>query len=247
MKKLFFEFEYIGTDFCGYQKQPNKRTVQQEVEKAIEEVCGKKHTIYASGRTDAGVHSLGQCAHFDVEDNETIDVKYFVHAMNNILPKDISMHYAKIMPEEFDSRFSVKKKSYVYKFYLSRYERASKKDRSLRVNDNVDVTKMQEAVKYFVGTHDFTSFVARKSGKTDFVRTIYEAKIEDLGDKEYQLVICGNGFLYNMVRIIMGILIDVGAGRRKPEDIPAIIEAKNRSMAGKTVLPHGLYMQKVEY
>ena len=106
---------------------------------------------------------------------------------------------------------------------------------------------MQEAVKYFVGTHDFTSFVARKSGKTDFVRTIYEAKIEDLGDNEYQLVICGNGFLYNMVRIIMGTLIDVGAGRRKPEDIPAIIEAKNRSMAGKTVLPHGLYMQKVEY
>lgn len=247
MKRIFFEFEYIGTDFCGFQVQPGKRTVQEEVEKALSLLIGENVKIYASGRTDSGVHSLCQCAHFDIEKEKSIDTRFLAHKLNESLPSDISIHFVKEVPLEFDSRFSVKKKTYEYKFYLSRFERASKKDRALRVNDNVSVEKMMEALPYFIGEHDFTSFVARKSGKTDFTRTIYDIKIVQTAESEYSLLITGNGFLYNMVRIIMGTLIDVGAGRKKPEDIKKIIEGKNRALAGKTVAPFGLYMLKVEY
>lgn len=245
-KRILIKFEYIGTNFSGYQKQPGKRTVQGEMENALFQILGKKITIYASGRTDAGVHSLGTYAHFDIDELEKVEVQYLAHKLNELLPEDISVHFVKEVPLEFDSRFSVKKKSYVYKFYLSRYERAMYKERALRVNDNVNVKLMQEACKYLIGTYDFTSFVARKSGKTDFVRTIYSADIKEVRDL-YEFHISGNGFLYNMVRIIMGTLIDVGAGRKKPQEIKDIILSKNRAKAGKTVLAHGLYMANVEY
>lgn len=246
-KRILLKFEYLGTYFCGYQKQPNKRTVQGEIELALEKILGKKVTIYASGRTDAGVHSKGTYAHFDIDENEKMDVRFLAHKLNELMPEDISVHFAKEVPLEFDSRFSVKKKSYSYNFYLSRFERAIYKARALRVNDNVDITKMQKACEFLLGTHDFTSFVARKSGKTDFVRTIFSAEIISLGDGLYSLEISGNGFLYNMVRIIMGTLIDIGSGRKTPVDMKKIIDGKNRALAGKTVLPTGLYMAKVEY
>lgn len=246
-KRILIKFEYLGTNFCGYQKQPNKRTVQGEIEQALFKILGIKLTIYASGRTDAGVHSRGSFAHFDLDEKYSVDVRFLAHKLNEHLPEDISVHFAKEVPLEFDSRFSVKKKSYSYNFYLSRHERAIYKSRALRVNDNVKIEPMQSACKYLLGTHDFTSFVARKSGKTDFVRTIYSAEIVSLGDNLYSLEISGNGFLYNMVRIIMGTLIDIGCGRKHPEDMKAIIEGKNRALAGKTVTPEGLYMARVEY
>ena len=121
------------------------------------------------------------------------------------------------------------------------------KNRALRVNEEIDVDKMQEACKYLIGEHDFTSFVARKSGKTNFVRTIYSAKIVKTGEKEYEFIVSGNGFLYNMVRIIMGTLIFVGLNKLKPWDMKNIIEAKSRARAGKTVQAYGLYLLNVEY
>ena len=245
MQRIKLVMEYVGTDFSGFQVQPGKRTVQGEVEKILSTLVGEKVKIYASGRTDAGVHSLGQVAHFDTE--REIDEKFLQHKLNEELPSDISISSVEKVGDEFDSRFSVKKKTYVYKFYLSRYERANFIGRALRVNDNISVQKMQEACQYLIGTHDFSSFVARKSGKTDFVRTIYDAKITDVGSGLYEFEISGNGFLYNMVRIIMGTLIDIGSGRKEPEDIKFIINGKNRSLAGKTVLAHGLYMKSVDY
>ena len=130
---------------------------------------------------------------------------------------------------------------------MSRYEKAVYAGRALRVNDNVDILKMKQACKYIIGTHDFRSFVTKKSGKTDFVRTVYSADIKETEEGLYEFTISGNGFLYNMVRIIMGTLIEVGSGRKKPQDMKKIIDGQSRSLAGKTVLPHGLYMKKVEY
>ena len=245
MRRIVLIFEYIGTDFSGYQVQPEKRTVQGVMEKLLSSILDEDVKIYASGRTDAGVHSLGQVAHFDTE--KQFKLGWLLDKLNSNLPDDISIREIKETDEDFDSRFSVKIKTYSYRFYLSRYERATMRNRALRVNDNVDVSKMQEACKYLVGKHDFTSFVARKSGKDDFVRTIYSAKINDLSDGLYELEISGNGFLYNMVRIIMGTLIDIGSGRKAPEDMKNIIAGKKRALAGKTVEPHGLYMKSVQY
>lgn len=245
MVRIMMVIEYMGTDFCGFQTQPNKRTVQGEIEKVLTDVIGLPIKIYASGRTDAGVHSLGQVAHFDVE--SAVDVKYLHHELIERLPKDISVSKVEEVSLDFDSRFSVKRKTYVYKFYLSRYEKAVYAGRALRVNDNIDVEKMKLACKYLVGTYDFRSFVTKKSGKTDFVRTVYSASIKETEEGLFEFEICGNGFLYNMVRIIMGTLIEVGRGRKEPEDMPKIIAGQSRNLAGKTVLPHGLYMKKVEY
>lgn len=245
MQRIKIVMEYIGTNFSGFQTQPNKRTVQGEVERVLSAGVGEIVKIYASGRTDAGVHSLGQVAHFDTE--KEVDEKFLHHYLNNNLPSDITVSSVQKVGMDFDSRFSVKKKTYVYKFYLSRYERAIYAGRALRVNDNVKIERMQAACEYLLGTHDFTSFVARKSGKTDFVRTIFDAKITEQESGLYEFEITGNGFLYNMVRIIMGTLIEVGSGRREPEDMKKIIEGRERSLAGKTVVAHGLYMKAVEY
>ncbi len=245
MGRYMLVFEYLGTNFAGYQIQPNKRTVQQEMENALKLVLNEDIKIFASGRTDAGVHSLGQVVHFDT--NVDVNCGLLLHNLNEILPEDISVFKAKRVDDDFDARFSSKVKTYVYKFYLCRYERAIYQNRALRVNDNVDVNLMKIACKYLVGEHDFTSFVAKKSGKTNFVRTIYSAEITETESGLFEFKISGNGFLYNMVRIIMGTLIDVGSKRKTPEDIAEVINAKNRAKAGKTVPPHGLYMYSVKY
>lgn len=245
MNRIKLVMEYLGTNFSGFQVQPNKRTVQGEVESALQTILGTPVKIYASGRTDAGVHSLGQVAHFDTE--KEVDCGFLLHKLNELTASDITILSVEPVSLDFDSRFSVKRKTYEYRFYLSRFDRAIMIGRALRVNDNINVARMKEATKYLVGTYDFSSFVARKSGKTDFVRTIYSADIVEGDDGLYKFVITGNGFLYNMVRIIMGTLLDVGAGRKEPGDILNIINGKSRALAGKTVPPVGLYMKRVEY
>ena len=163
------------------------------------------------------------------------------------MPADLKVVRVESVSDNCDARFSSKKKTYGYKFYLCRYERPLFANKALRVNDNIDIEKMKQACKYLIGKHDFTSFVARKSGKTDFVREIYAAQITDTHDGCLMFKISGNGFLYNMVRIIMGTLLFVGSGKFKPEDVKNIIDAKDRKKAGKTVPPYGLYLLSVDY
>ena len=244
MKRFKLTLEYDGTNFAGYQVQPAKRTVQGELEGALEKIYKQKVLTYASGRTDAGVHALGAVVHFDAP--KTIK-NNILDAMNSYLPEDLKVVKVEEVDQNFDARFMAKKKTYGYKFYLSRYERPLFQNRALRVNDNIDIEKMREACKYLIGKHDFTSFVARKSGKTDFVREIYDANIEKLGDGCFMFKISGNGFLYNMVRIIMGTLLFVGSGKFQPVDVQKIIDNKDRRLAGKTVPPYGLYLLSVEY
>lgn len=245
MERIKLTLEYDGTNFCGYQVQPNKRTVQAELEKALYSIYNMEVITYASGRTDAGVHALGAVVHYD--EPKEIKNKRVADSINAFLPDDVKVVKAERVGSDFDARFSAKRKTYAYKFYLSRTERPLYNNKALRVNEEVDVCKMKEACKYLIGEFDFTSFVARKSGKTNFVREIYSADIIQTGEKEFEFRICGNGFLYNMVRIIMGTLIDIGKGFKLPSDMKCVIDGKNRALSGKTMPPYALYLLNVEY
>lgn len=245
MERIKLTIEYDGTNFSGYQVQPEKRTIQGEIEKALEKLYQQKVETFASGRTDAGVHAYGAVLHFD-QPKELKNPK-LQESINAYLPEDVKVVRLEKVSSDFDARFSSKRKTYVYKFYLSPFERPLLRNYALMVDDRVDVQKMSNACKYLIGEHNFRSFVARKSGKTNFVRTVYDAKIEKTAENEYQFKICGNGFLYNMVRIIMGTLINVGLSRIEEEDMKKIIEAKDRTKAGKTVKSCGLYLLSVDY
>lgn len=245
MERIKLVVQYDGTDFCGWQIQPEKRTVQGELEKVLSFLLKENVKTYASGRTDAGVSAMGQVCHFDTEIE--IQESKFLSSVNALLPKDVAVLSVQKVGMNFDSRFSVKRKTYWYKFYVSKFSLPLYEKIALRINDFADVQAMNDACKFLIGEHDFTSFVARKSGKTDFVRTIYDAKIINLGDGLYAFEITGNGFLYNMVRILMGTLIQVAYKKIKPEDILTIIENKSRSTAGKTMPSYALLMKKVEY
>lgn len=245
MERFKLILEYDGTNFSGYQVQPNKRTIQGELEQALEKIYGQKVETFASGRTDAGVHAYGAVAHFDPP--KTLKNPKIQETINAYLPDDMKVVGVQVVDENFDARFSAKKKTYIYKFYLSKYEKPLKRNYALQVDDRVDIEKMNQACKYLVGEYDFKSFVARKSGKTNFVRTIYNAKIEKITEDEYQFQITGNGFLYNMVRIIMGTLINVGIGRIPVSEMENIIKSKDRTKAGKTVKSCGLYLKEVAY
>ena len=237
--------EYSGENFSGWQSQPGKRTVQGEIEKVLFSLLGEEIILSASGRTDKGVNAFGQVASFAT--SKEISASKLRGAINAFLPEDIAIREVEIVDDDFDARFNAKIKTYEYYFYKSRIELPLSRNRELRINDYADVDRMREAAKYLVGTHDFTSFVARKSGKTNMVRTIYDIQIIDLGENHYKLVITGNGFLYNMVRIIMGTLIMIGQGQREVAYMQQVIEGKNRKLAGNTVAPYALYLKEVKY
>ena len=245
MERIKLIVQYDGTNFCGWQLQPEKRTVQGEIEKVLAFLLKEDVRLYASGRTDAGVSAYAQVCHFDTE--KIVNTNKICDSLNALLPEDVAVLSCEKVGEEFDSRFSVKRKTYEYKFYVSKYELPLFEKVALRVNHYADISLMNEACKYFVGTHDFGSFVSAKSGKTDFVRTIYDAKIVSKDDGTFALEITGNGFLYNMVRIIFGTLLKVAYKKIKPEDMKQIIEGKSRALAGKTVSSHALFMKKVDY
>lgn len=245
MERIKLVVQYDGTNFCGWQLQPEKRTVQGEIEKVLAFLLKEEVRLYASGRTDAGVSAYAQVCHFDTE--KSVNEKKLCDSLNALLPEDVAVLTCEKVGEEFDSRFSVKKKTYQYKFYVSKYKLPLFEKTALRVNHYADVGLMNEACKYLIGTFDFESFVSAKSGKTDFVRTIYDAKIVSFDDGTYALEITGNGFLYNMVRIVFGTLLKVAYKKMKPEDIKKVIDGKDRSLAGKTVSSHALFMKKVDY
>ena len=245
MERFKLIVQYDGTDFSGFQIQPEKRTVQGELEKVLEFLVGEKVRIYASGRTDTGVSAFAQVCHFDTE--KQIDAKKLEVSLNGLLPVDVAVPSVEKVGMDFDSRFTAKKKTYQFRFYISRYELPLLERQAVRINDYADVSKMNEACKFLIGTFDFSSFVAAKSGKTDFVRTIYDTKIVEIGDGIFAFEVTGNGFLYNMVRIIFGTLLKVAYGKMKPEEMKDVIDAKDRKKAGKTMSAKGLVMKSVVY
>ncbi len=244
MRNIKLIIEYDGKNFNGWQKQPNKLNIQGEIEKAIEEVTGEKVDLIASGRTDAGVHSLGQTANFKT--NSKIEIEKFAKAINSKLKKSILIKSAEEVDERFHSRYCVKSKTYRYIINNSENGTAIYRGLEYHVQTKLDDKKMNEAIKYFEGEHDFKAFKASGTSSKSSVRKILKGEVRREGERVI-IEITGTGFLYNMVRIISGTLLEVGLGKMEPERIKEIIELGKRENAGKTLPAHGLYLLKVEY
>ncbi|MFB0918340.1 MAG: tRNA pseudouridine(38-40) synthase TruA [Clostridiaceae bacterium] len=236
--------EYDGTDFKGSQAQKDQRTVQDVMEDAIRKVTGEALRVTGCSRTDAGVHARNYTLNFKT--NTTIPPDRILHPLNNLLPSDIRVKWSGEVPMDFNSRKNAKSKTYSYRFTLGtmdlpiggRYRHTEK--------TNPDFDKMADAAKLFIGTHDFKAFRSTGTAVKDTVRTIYELELE----KEKQdivMTIKGNGFLYNMVRIIMGTLIEVGNGTKNIKDISDALESGDRKKTGKVAPAKGLILEKVEY
>ena len=253
-KNILLKIEYDGSNFHGWQRQPEKRTVQGELEGALRIACGSEIKIDGTSRTDAGVHALGQCANFKGELQVPTDKLAIV--TNNILSggknvagviSDVRIITAEEKPMDFHARFDAKRKKYIYKISNSVEKDIFKRNYFYQVSDKLDTGLMAEAAQHIVGTHDFRCFqAAGGEEKKTTVRTIHEIKVAKQS-AEIHIEITGDGFLYNMVRIITGTLVEVGLGKLKPEVIPIIIESGDRQNAGHTAPAQGLYLVEVYF
>ncbi len=234
---------YKGTNFAGWQIQNNAVTAQSTMQECISRIFKQDVCIVASGRTDAGVHAIGQVIHFDLDTAIEADKIPFV--VNRELGSEIQMLDCECVADTFHARFDAKEKTYRYKTYFSRQIIPVFDEFSLRLNKKPDVSLMRKAAKYIVGEHDFRCFMASGSEVEKTVRTIYSLDIID--GEEIIFEIRGNGFLYNMVRIIVGTLLDIGYGKEKPEYVTKILNSMDRNMAGKTVPAKGLCLVSVKY
>lgn len=248
--RYFMTFSYDGSEFSGYQKQPKQRTIQGELEKALKQINdGKETEVHASGRTDAGVHAMNQKAHFDL--NIDITEEKLQKGLNSLLPDDIYIKKIEKVDDNFHARFNAIGKEYIYKINMGEYNPLERKY-VYQHNKKLDVSEMQRALKYVEGTHSFKSFTKtdeEKGEDYDYVRTLSQTNIErDLKDvNKITLVFIGTGFLRYMVRNIVGTLIEIGEGKMKSEDIIEILKQEDRTKAGKTANPEGLYLKNVFY
>ncbi|WP_442602749.1 tRNA pseudouridine(38-40) synthase TruA [Paenibacillus sp. KN14-4R] len=254
MRNLRFVVAYDGTKYSGFQTQPDALTIQDELEGAIMNLTGEKVKIIASGRTDAGVHAKGQV--FNFMTISQIPVERWCLALNTRLPRDIVTRHAQEVPLEFHSRHAAKLKTYSYTIRTGRFPDVFSRQYQLHHPARLDAEAMREGLEHLRGEHDFTSFCSVRSTKQSHVRTLYDVRLEVL-EEEYDLgynspsviriVMTGNGFLYNMVRIIVGTLLQIGTGKRSSGDMARILAAKDRSKAGPTAEAHGLMLLNVQY
>lgn len=236
---------YDGTNFSGYQIQPNKRTVQSVFEAVLAKLHkGTEVKVHASGRTDAGVHAKGQVIHFDSP--LSIPSDRWPVALNSLLPEDLSVLSVEKAEEDFHARFAAAGKEYRYFLHLSRTRDPFLRNYAYHYIYPLNIEAMKEASSYLIGTHDFTSFCSARSEVEDKVRTIKEIHFSKENDL-LTLQFTGNGFLYNMVRILTGTLLEVGSGSRQPGDMAELLLKKDRALAGKTAPAHGLYLWQVFY
>lgn len=245
--RYLITFAYDGTYYNGYQKQPDKKTIQQELEKVLTKINGNKDvSVFATGRTDSGVHALNQKAHFNLD--KDISVSDLQHSINKMLPSDIYVKKIERVSDDFHARFNVKSKEYIYRINMGEYD-PIEKNYVYQYNHKLDVAEMERALKYLEGTHNFKSFTKSDDSKNDYVRTITQASLyRDAKDINKIIIsITGTGFLRYMVRNIVGFLIEVGEGKRKSSDVFSIIKAEDRTKAGKIAPPNGLYLKDVFY
>ncbi|MFS0576148.1 tRNA pseudouridine(38-40) synthase TruA [Sporosarcina sp. 179-K 3D1 HS] len=245
-KRVKATVSYDGTQFAGYQFQPGMRTVQAEIDKALRKIH-KDKTVYsvASGRTDAGVHAYGQVIHFDTKLDLSPD--RWVMALNVLLPKDIRIVGAEYVDEDFHARYSATGKTYIFKWSYSEIQSPFERNYAVHLGKwKPDVERMRKAAAYFIGQHDFTSFCSSKTATANKVRTVRLLTLEER-DNLLVLTIEGDGFLYNMVRTIAGMLLAVGIGWNAPEDVKEILKSEDRKKGPKTAPAHGLYLHSVTY
>lgn len=235
---------YDGTNYGGWQIQKNVVTVQQKLTEALEDALGCKVSVTASGRTDSGVHAKAQVCHFDAQ--TTIPAEKLADALNARLPEDISVLQTVVAPDGFDAQSGAKRKTYCYRFYLSQRRHPLNDRYSVQIKHNVDLRKLEYAAKLFEGEHDFKAYCAAGSNVKTTVRTIYGIKVESDG-LNAAVYVTGNGFLYNMVRTLVGTMIYYAAERLTEEDIIRSLTRQDRNSVGKTMPAKGLTLESVEY
>ncbi len=252
MKKVLLKIAYNGKEYNGYQLQPDKPTVALMMNNAINSAFGFECNVTGCSRTDSGVHALEFCLTAEPkreEDEITVPIDKIPIAVNIKLPKDISVLSAKEVDKNFHPRYDVVKKEYVYKIHASRIKNPFYADLALEYGREITdegIEKMTRGAAFFIGTHYFDAFMSVGSKIEDTRRTVYEARVERNGDL-VEFTVCADGFLYNMVRIMVGTLLMVESGKIKPEKIAEIIESRDRSLAGFTARPEGLYLKKIYY
>ena len=235
---------YDGTDFHGWQHQPGLRTVQSALEEALQTVLRHPVNVIASGRTDAGVHAAGQVA--NVRTDSTIETRRLAHAINSRLPEDVTVQEATDVSQQFHATMSAVSKEYCYRIHNSSARPIFGRNYVKHIWKELDFDRIQAGTAKFVGAHDFSAFATAGCVRETMVRTVLRCEAQRTGC-EIHIRVEGTGFLHNMVRIMVGTLVDIAKGRRDPDDIPAIIASKDRTNAGPTISPEGLCLEWVKY
>ncbi len=244
MRRIHLTVEYDGTNYAGWQRQSNALAVQQVIEEALARLTGERVVLHGASRTDAGVHALGQCAHFDTDSR--IPSEKFSYAVNTMLPPDIRIRHSQEVPESFHARFSARGKRYRYLFYDAPHAGALNRLTHAHSIYPLDDGRMRREALALLGTHDFAAFAASGSVVRDTVRTLWRADVTRNGN-DVMLIVEGNGFLYNMVRIIAGTLRDIGSGKLESGALARAIDTGNRLDLGVTAPAHGLTLMEVFY
>lgn len=253
--KFAFTVQYNGKEFNGFQRQKNgARTVQQHLEDAIAIILREPVQVHPSGRTDAGVNAFGQVIHFDMPESVIVkespgnDMRRFIYAVNSVLPDDISIIYGKSVSDHFHARFSCVQRAYVYRILNSEYRMAGYEDSYLWERNYLDLNIIHRASRYLIGEHDFAAFTRAVVARSDEVTT---RRIDSIQIKQDGPVVLfyflGSGFLHNMIRIVTGTLLDIGLKRMQADELDAILKAGQRTLAGKTVKPRGLFFLEARY
>ncbi|WP_079914962.1 tRNA pseudouridine(38-40) synthase TruA [Paenibacillus sp. 32352] len=251
MRNICMTVSYDGTAYNGFQTQPSLNTIQDVLEQAVHSLTGEKVKLTSSGRTDAGVHARGQVINFYTESK--IPIERWCMALNTRLPDDIVVSGAREVDLAFHATRSAVQKTYRYSIRCGRHPDLFKRHMEFYHPTALNTDAMAEGLKWLIGTHDFTSFCSVRSTKLSHVRTLFDARLEcepvdpQLQSFTIHIYLTGNGFLYNMVRIVAGTLIQVGEGKRSSESIRDILAARNRAKAGPTAVPHGLMLWEVLY
>ena len=244
MKNIALRLRYDGSCYHGWQVQKNAIPVAQTMEEALAKVCGERVKLTGCGRTDAGVHALRYCANF--HSDCTVPVDRMPLAVNSRLPDDIAVVDAVEVPDDFNAIGSCVKKEYVYKILNSRIPDPFLADRVCFYPQRLDISLMQAAARAFEGTHDFKAVRSEGTQTKTTVRTVYWCRAEKDGDL-ITVSICANGFLYNMCRAMVGTMVYASYGKLIPEEIPALLEKRDRRLTGPTMPPQGLYLNRVWY
>ena len=244
MRNLLLTLAYNGAAYHGWQRQNNALTVQQVVEESLSGLLGEDITVNGCSRTDAGVHAKTYCLTFGTE--TTIPPMGLIRGLNDRLPGDIAVRECREMPADFHARFSCRGKEYLYIVHNSEIKDPFYKDTAMRWRYPIDAELLDKEAKDFIGEHDFKTFCSADCDKENTVREIYSYDVRREGDL-VRFTVSGSGFLYNMVRITVGTLLYIGEGKIPKGSIPRLIESRDRTQAGKTVEPGGLYLNRVFY
>ena len=234
---------YDGAAYFGWQKQINEISVQQIIEEKLSKILNTPTKIYGSGRTDAKVHALKQSFHFDIE--KDIDKDRLLYSMNQILPEDIKLLSIDVVNEDFSARFNVKEKTYVYRFNVGE-EDIFLRNYEYQIKQNIDIEKIKSCLHLFVGKHNFKAFTRKKEDMDNYIREIFSFELIHIEKGHYAFVIKGNGFMRYMVRMIVGLLFEIGIGREK-EDIINIALNEPETVLPYIAKPYGLYLYDIKY